>query len=246
MKTCRSSSIFIKGRGCETGNILFLILLAVVLFAALSIAVTNALRGGGKDSSSESYETQASAILQVFNQIDTAVTRMTLTGGLSIENISFEYPNKTYGGGTPNSYANTNCNSDTCRVFKPSGGGVTPTTFEKMAIQSPTGWSASSPMPGYFEFMMMRWPYAGTDANDIVIRYSAMPPALCTEIANSLDLPASANVSGPFLNIVPVISWDSTLRYITGDTTPFLGKNIIVLYSNTNNYCQVLHLVYSR
>ena len=77
------------------GNILFLILLAVVLFAALSYAVTAAMRGGGtKSAGSESAELAAAEILQWFTAVDNAVMRMNLVGGIAYEDISFVYDAK--------------------------------------------------------------------------------------------------------------------------------------------------------
>lgn len=48
----------------QRGNILFLILLAVILFAALSYAVTQSLRGGGNDASDEQSRSLAATLLQ--------------------------------------------------------------------------------------------------------------------------------------------------------------------------------------
>lgn len=73
----------------QRGNILFLILLAVILFAALSYAVTSSMRGGGNNAAKESAQTEASHILNYFTQIDTAVQRMMMTGGSGIMNSIF-------------------------------------------------------------------------------------------------------------------------------------------------------------
>lgn len=51
------------GRVDQRGNVLFLILLAVVLFAALNYAVTSSMSGGGKNASDERYRLLASQLI---------------------------------------------------------------------------------------------------------------------------------------------------------------------------------------
>ena len=48
----------------EEGNVLFLILIAVVLFAALSYAVTSSTRSGGGSVSKDKAKSYAAAIVQ--------------------------------------------------------------------------------------------------------------------------------------------------------------------------------------
>tara|TARA_B100000686_G_scaffold327900_1_gene387276 strand:+ start:2215 stop:2541 length:327 start_codon:yes stop_codon:yes gene_type:complete len=70
------------------GNALFLILIAVALFAALSYAVTNSGRGSaGVDR--EQAEIYASQILQQASALEAAVMRLTITGGCSDTDINF-------------------------------------------------------------------------------------------------------------------------------------------------------------
>lgn len=64
----------------ERGNVLFLILIAVALFAALSYAVTSSTRSGGGDASSEKVETQYSRIANGLINGSTIVTRMRISG----------------------------------------------------------------------------------------------------------------------------------------------------------------------
>ena len=73
----------------SNGNALFLILIAVALFAALSYAVTNSGRGGsGIDK--EQAAIAASQIFQAFASFDTAYQRMKIINGCKDTEVSFE------------------------------------------------------------------------------------------------------------------------------------------------------------
>lgn len=60
-------------RRSERGNILFMILIAVALFAALSYAVTSSSRGGSKGIGEERARLLASRIVQYGTSIEQAV-----------------------------------------------------------------------------------------------------------------------------------------------------------------------------
>ncbi len=228
----------------QRGNILFLILLAVVLFAALSYAVTQSTRGGGNDASKESVKTKAASITQFFDQMDAAILRMKLTEGIPIEKISFEYLMKSYSGSQFNNWANPNCSTDSCRLFKPSGGGVAPRTFEPYAVATPTGWQASWSAPGYMDFFTLQWPYAGTDAHDIIIRVLALEPPICTEINASLGITAVPWFSGSETDASNPANWDTSTRVIAGNASQLLGKNTFAIFSG--NYCTIYHVLFIR
>lgn len=66
----------------------------MILFAALSYAVTQSLRGGGNDASEESVRVQAASIIQFLDQLDIAVLRMQMSKNIPIANISFGHDSK--------------------------------------------------------------------------------------------------------------------------------------------------------
>ena len=105
---------------CNRGNALFLILIAVALFAALSYAVTNSGRGGGGIDREQS-QIEASQILNYASGVRTAVQRMRVARGcsrteLNFENTAMVHPD-FWGGST-----NTNAPTDgSCDVFGPDG-----------------------------------------------------------------------------------------------------------------------------
>lgn len=241
----------LRPRRPQRGNILFLILLAVALFAALNYAVTNSMQGGGKDSSSENYDTGAAAILNFIKQIDTALMRMQITNGIPKENLSFRYTNKSYAGTPYTAYNNANCTNDACRIFEVSGGGVAPITFERWATKIPSGWGATYTSPGYYDFIMMQWPYAGTSANDIVMQIVALDPRVCSRLQRSLNLGAIPNFSGPFLSASVPATWDNAAQICTSNCSTFIGQTTVVRGVTTGtgddgSYCSVSHLLIAR
>ncbi|MGB1077249.1 MAG: hypothetical protein ACPG05_02995 [Bdellovibrionales bacterium] len=75
----------------ESGNVLFLILIAVALFAALSYAVTQSSRGGGDGATKEKNTFSGLEYVQIGRDIKVAVQRLMLIGGCSLEELSFDW-----------------------------------------------------------------------------------------------------------------------------------------------------------
>lgn len=235
----------------KRGNILFLILLAVVLFAALAYAVTSSMRGGGRDASSESAETGTAAVLQWFSGLDAAVMRMSMNG-IRHEDISFVYDSRFYEGGPINNYMdNTRCASDECRVFRPSGGGMTIPDFTRSTTTHPTGLVAgSSPAPGTFRLLVMQWPGAGTDRNDIVVMVRYIKPEICTRLNRAMGITATPAPSGTITDAHIVANWDDPAAQVfSANAAQLYGKDMFaynITGSGDGRYCHVYHMVIAR
>ena len=104
------------------GNILFLILIAVALFAALSYAVTSSSRTGAGSISKDKLGLVASQIIQYATQLEQGYSRVKILNACTLSKISFEPPPFTDSG----AYYNSNAPTDkSCHVHHPDGGGVT-------------------------------------------------------------------------------------------------------------------------
>lgn len=83
-------------RQSESGNVLFLILIAVALFAALSYAVTKSTRSGGGSTEKEKATLSSAAMTQYPTALRTAIIRMVLNG-VSVRSMYFDAP-ASFGG----------------------------------------------------------------------------------------------------------------------------------------------------
>ncbi len=102
----------------QKGNVLFLILIAVALFAALSYAVTQSTRGGG-NANSEKSAISIAATLQYSALIKQAILRMKIINKCADTDISFHTSNFPY-----THYEHTPAAPDKCNIFHPDGGGA--------------------------------------------------------------------------------------------------------------------------
>ncbi len=110
----------------QSGNILFLILIAVALFAALSYAVISSTRSGSGNGNKEKADIAASEMVEYGTAIRTAIMRMMMTQDCTENQISFDNPFDPAG-----RYTNPNAPVDNhCHVFHVKGGGV---SWKKMA-----------------------------------------------------------------------------------------------------------------
>lgn len=101
----------------QQGNALFLILIAVALFAALSFAITKSSSTGASVDPERARLVLAS-VMQYVGSIEMTIGRLKLTNGCKDNEISFENPIKA-------GYINASAPvSKKCHVFDPEGGGL--------------------------------------------------------------------------------------------------------------------------
>ncbi len=110
------------------GNALFLILIAVALFAALSYALTQSGRGGGS-TDKETETLDAARLVQYAGAVERGIQRMRILNGTQDTDISFHDNGWGFTG-----YQHGSPQPDENRVFQTDGGGVTWQDFSDVGI----------------------------------------------------------------------------------------------------------------
>ncbi len=204
-----------KHRERESGNALFLILIAVTLFAALSYAVTQSGRGGSHVASNESNLITSSQITQYPAGIRTGITRM-LIRGASVSSLDFSAPSDS-------TYEDDPVNE----VFHPSGGGV---MYQNIIPDTVTNiddaeWAFSNDTT---------ITYMATSEPDVVAMLTYVKEAVCAKINESVTGDPAIPDSG--LGLSSLIQGGQTLTGENIDGQPFLcvstdnGGNKVYVY----------------
>ena len=181
-------------RNAERGNVLFLILIAVALFAALAFVVAQSSRTGSGDAERDKAKLAAANIMNQVTAVRTAVGRL-LIRGCGAELLNFENNLDTV-------HVNPNAPTDGhCDIFGSAGGGVIARTADQAAVASDNRfyYSGSSSISGIGTT-------CGTpDCADLTINLSGVGQALCLALnaanGNRLDfgnLPADTQSICPF------------------------------------------------
>lgn len=191
-------------RQLQGGNVLFLILIAVALFAALSYVVTQSTRSGGGSTEREKNILSSAQMTQYPTALRTSIIRMVLAG-VSIENVKFDAPGSTA----------FNTTSAATLVFHPQGGGA---TYQQAPADLSTGSSA------------LTWSYnanfyvpgIGIDTsggNDVIAFLPGVSSGVCKQVNEQLGIDLTACT--PLTSGVPQsqASVTSTLVTATDDST---------------------------
>lgn len=113
----------IRAQTGQAGSVLFLILIAVILFAALSYAVTQNTRGGGINPNEEKAELLAAEILNYVTTLQTTITRLQISNGCENEELSIDGMYVYSNGQT--TIINPNAPMDkSCHIFHVDGGNI--------------------------------------------------------------------------------------------------------------------------
>ena len=168
-----------------SGNVLFLILIAVALFAALSYALTQSSRGSGKDISDEQVKLGASAITQYVATLRNEVQRLRVTNNCDLSNLDWRNAENMR-------YNNTTVSNISiaapvpkagCSVFSSYGGSVPAQLFDKYGDKVYKDHFSSSGVNAWFaahyDFRWMNRQNEGSTKNEIAIIFSGVDLAIC-------------------------------------------------------------------
>ena len=170
----------------ERGNVLFLILIAVALFAALSYAVTSSTRGGGGNASEETNLVQSSAVTQYPSGIRTSLIRM-IVNGVDPGELYFDTPANSFG-----DEINT-AQEERHAVFHPNGGGAVKGTAPADIMTSGTqgNWLFSSD----YQIDGIGTTAAANTANDIIAFLPGVTNSLCAKVNQELGITITTGVA---------------------------------------------------
>ncbi len=199
-------------RKSESGNVLFLILIAVALFAALSYAVTQSTRSGGGSTENEKNALSSASLAQYPAALRTSVVRMILNG-TPVSALEFN---------SPSDFSLSSDNGTL--VFHPSGGGGVYQTATDVAPQD-GNWYFN----GNFEIPELG--IDGNSGNDIIAFLPGVSSSLCIKINDELGVPAgTSTVTGiPDFNATDADILDNaeTGSLIDPDSATGVGHNPI-------------------
>lgn len=178
------------------GNVLFLILIAVALFAALFLAVSSSTRTSGGTITKDKAQIAASNIIQYGAALRSAIVRMKVSNNCA-ENM-FNFSNSTFQNNASGPLNGGNVNApagNVCRLFDPAGGNVPPVVVESEALVPntgvPTNWKN-----GHGAIRVMQMTGVGTtdvagtvSANDVVFLQNYLKREVCLAINELSDVP---------------------------------------------------------
>lgn len=239
----------------QRGNILFLILLAIILFAALSYVVTSSTRvSDQKGMSKEAANAAAGTITGWFSTLDAAIIRMSTTGGVDPLKIDFrDAANKNANLSGGYSYNGDLCSDASCELYATGGGGAIPLEFTKYV--NPEYVAPSRAGPGYRDYMVMKIEGIGTSLNDVVLRIKGLKPEICSAYNRSVGI-SDASVTDKMAASGGGINYDgdttaaltsSGYYYGTGQSAALAGQHTFcIITTGPPSFSEFYHVLIAR
>mgnify|MGYP000325968729 CR=1 FL=1 len=231
----------------QRGNILFLILLAVVLFAALSYAVTSSTRGGGKDASKESLQSTVALLHNNMMAARSTLLRMTTIGGYQPWQIDFSKA------GYSSSSPNATCTVAACKLHDPAGGGFTGYTIPAKYWQDDSICTSASTWAGRYFFYSLTVKGIGIDnQSDVVMLHGSVNDALCmavndaSGITNPSGVPPTDAAFGNAYSGGLSQEYTLTNALQLGDAAADVGGKQMICTKQANNCNYVFYVLMER
>ncbi len=192
-------------RQSEKGNVLFLILIAVALFAALSYVVTQSTRSGGGSTEREKNILSSAQMTQYPTALRTSIIRMVLAG-VAIENVKFDAP------GT----APFNTISTSQLVFHPQGGGA---TYQQAPAELSSSGNNQLTWTYNAEFDVPGIGIDGAGGNDVIAFLPGVSSGVCRQVNEELGI-----------NVTTCSTTTSGVPAVANGVTATINTNMINTY----------------
>lgn len=164
----------------NSGNVLFMILIAVALFAALSYAVTSSTRNGSASISRDEARILASQMTSELNKIKFAVGRLYVSG-----NYDQVFVNSAPSGNGTVYAGSTGQAGRTIGIFSADGGIVSKPSFIAKA-RDPLYASDTRNYEWYSQSVRIRGVDVGTSLPDEIIRITFLSDEVCKQVNAAL------------------------------------------------------------
>ncbi len=223
----------------QSGNVLFLILIAVALFAALAYAVSSSTRNSSGSPSKETAKANAASIIQLSTSLRNSILRMKISNDCTDSTLDFGNPVYMTNAGTLYNTANNNAPAN-CRLFDPGGGGMSaviigPAAFTK---NDPSSSTAGGSKLGHLAIRIGQFKGVGTDgaagtasANDIFLGMLYLNRDTCLAINELLGV---TNTNGE----PPITTYSGSMGSYTNGA---LTGSYIVTSPETDGYSAFCH-----
>lgn len=228
----------------EKGNVLFLILIAVALFAALSYAVSQNRTGTG-NTRQDQINLQASRINNYISAVSAQVERLRVSGNCQPE--EFDFRNTTYRR-NDNTLIDGAANPTLrpgCAVFISQGGSLPPEVFTESVSPLYAGHynAAADWKGGHVGFRVRGVLNVGTSTGELVMMISGIDLAVCNQVMSmhGIPTPISNDSAGG-----PTNYWDFTTpitQPIGDENTNMVGRHITALPLNVASDSCVINTV---
>lgn len=184
----------------QNGNALIYVLIAIVLFAALSFSLSRQSRygGGTGEIDAAKAEFHAAQMIAYASQVKSAIDQMIVTGS-TIDDLDFILP----------SDANFDTGSPVHKVYHPAGGGITHANLPDNAVNQ----ISTTPEAGWYMGAFNNVEWTKTTGTEIILTAYQIAMPVCEKI--------NQKITGQ--TTIPVLAGD--VRIFLLDDTIFGGSN---------------------
>ena len=201
----------------ESGNAFFIVMLTVVLFAALMYTFSRGIRQGSTNLTEKQAKIEASDIITYAQKVERGVQRV-YSKGYSENNISFE--NSFFSGPE-----NASCTDDRCRVFSPTGGGISYRALQDAWSNSATHWIFT----GHTQVLGIGNDCAADNCVELLMMIEDVPNRLCQALNEELGV-TGASAPPPADAGVDTVYYTSVFNY---DGSADIGDEDVTLSGET-------------